>query len=384
MLRPSLFSGIALALSSVVLAQDNYTLPANGSTSPFELFTIKAANITATLIPYGARLTSLLVPDNNGVQQDIVVGYDDPHQYLIDSETNHTFFGAVVGRYANRIKNGSFVVDGEKYQVPENEHGGLNTLHGGTVGYDQRNWTVVSCSDDSITFGFLDDALEGFPGTVYTQATYTVGSAQTGRMGESFPRLTTRLVSTALNEDTPIMLANHIYWNLNGFKSPTILNDTTLWMPYSDRFIDIDTLEVPTGNISTVASYPPLDFTSPKLIGKDAMKSHLAGYNATGYDNAFIIDRPAYTGDMSSNFPVVSTWSSDTGIRMDISTNQAGLQFYSCIGQNGTIPVKQSQQNRNNGSADATGFVNKFGCMVWETQARDPSPNVYVDNANVD
>lgn len=369
-MRNSFLSGAVLALSSSVLAQDpyaNYTLPSNSSYSPFTLFTIKAANITASFIPYGARITSLLVPDRSGTVQDVVVGYDDPHQYYIDSATNHTFFGAVVGRYANRIKNGSFVIDGATYQIPENEHGGEDTLHGGLVGYDQRNWTVVSQSDDSITFGFLDNALEGFPGAVYTQATYTVSSAQTGRMGESYPRMTTRLVSTALNEATPIMLANHIYWNLDGFKSPTIFNDT-LWMPYSDRYIDIDNIEVPTGNISTVASYPPLDFTSPKQVGRDLLNSHLAGYNSTGYDNAYILDRPPYTGDMSSNFPVISMWSPVTGIKMDVSTNQAGIQFYSCVGQNGTIPVKASQQARNNASADAAAFVNQYGCAVFETQ----------------
>ncbi|KAL9070035.1 MAG: hypothetical protein Q9157_005952 [Trypethelium eluteriae] len=366
------FSLIAGVFASTALAQSsdpnaNYTLGTNGSSSPFTPYTIKAQNITATLIPYGARLTSLLVPDNAGKLQDVVVGYDDPHQYLIDSETNHTFFGAIVGRYANRIKNGTFTIDGATYQIPENENKGHDTLHGGTIGYDQRNWTVVSHSDDSVTFGFLDNALEGFPGSVYTEATFTVTSARTGAYGQLQPRLTTRTVSTALNEDTPIMLANHIYWNVNAFKAPTILNDT-LWMPYADRFIDIDNIEVPTGNLSTVESYPPLDFTAPKTIGRDIYDSHLAGFNSTGYDNAFILDRPRYTGEESSNFPVISYWSTTTGIKMDVSTNQQGLQVYSCIGQNGTIPVKQSQQQRNQGDAGAASHVNKFGCIVFETQ----------------
>ena len=364
-LLAGIFASAAFAQSSDPNA--NYTLGSNGTYSPFTPYTIRANNITATAIPYGARLISLLVPDSSGTAQDVVVGYDDPNEYLHDSETNHTYFGAVVGRYANRIKNGTFMLDGATYHIPENEHGGEDTLHGGSVGYDQRNWTVVSYSDDSVTFGFLDNALEGFPGTVYTETTFTVGSAQTGSMGQMQPRLTTRMVSTALTEDTPIMLANHIYWNLDAFKAPTILNDT-LWMPYADRYIDIDNIEVPTGNLSTVESYPPLDFTSPKTIGRDINNSHLAGFNSTGYDNAFIVDRPRYTGLESSNFPVVAISSPVTGIQMDISTNQQGLQVYSCIGQNGTIPVKQSQQERNKGEADAAAYINKYGCIVFETQ----------------
>ena len=308
------------------------------------------------------------MPDRNGDVQDVVVGYDDPMQYLIDSETNHTYFGAIVGRYANRIKNGTFVLDGNTYHIPENEFGGLTTLHGGTVGYDQRNWTVVASSNDSITFGFLDDALEGFPGTVYTQATFSVENVMTGPFGVVTPRLTSRMTSMALNIPTPIMLANHIYWNFNAFKSPTILNDTTLWMPYSDRFIDIDNLEVPNGTLSTVQSYPPLDFTSPKLVGRDIYSSHLAGFNSTGYDNAFILDRPPSSWLQDSNYPVLSAWSQDTGIKMDLSTNQQGLQVYSCIGQNGTIPVKPSQVARNGNATGSVKYVNQFGCIVFETQ----------------
>lgn len=339
------------------------------SSSPFTLYTITANNITATFIPYGARLTSVLVPDRNGNQQDVIAGYDDPMQYLTDTETNHTYFGPIVGRYANRIRNGTFTLDGVTSQIPENENGGKDTLHGGSVGYDQRNWTVTSNSTSSITFTLLDTAFEGFPGSVLTHATYTLSSTASGPMGQLHPRLTAKSVSIALDMETPIMLANHIYWNLNAFTSATILNDTTLWMPYSDRYIEIDTIEIPTGGLATVASRPALDFTSPKLVGQDiASCQGCCGYNCTGYDNAFILDRPRGTGPEASNFPVLSLWSNNTGIRMDVSTNQQSLQIYSCNGQNGTIPVRQSQQQRNGNMTGAAKFVNKYGCMVIETQ----------------
>ena len=192
--------------------------------SPFQKYTISAPGINASFIPYGARLTHLFVNDRNGDPQDVVLGYDDGAQYLTDTETVHTYFGPIVGRYANRIKNGTFTVQGVTSHVPENENMGHNTLHGGTVGYDQRNWTVVSHNTTTITFSFLDQAFEGFPGNVLTYATYTVSAG---------PQWTCRLVSIPLDEPTPIMLANHVYWNLGAFadpSNPTVLNDT-LYMP---------------------------------------------------------------------------------------------------------------------------------------------------------
>ncbi|CAG8071434.1 unnamed protein product [Penicillium nalgiovense] len=128
----------------------------------FKSYTIKAENLIAKLIPYGARLTSLLVPDRNGNVQDVVVGYDDLREYLHDSQTNPKFFGVVVGRYANRIKNGTFTIDDNEYHVPQNENG-ADTLHGGFTRYDMRNCTVTSHSDSSITFSLLNRGFEKFP-----------------------------------------------------------------------------------------------------------------------------------------------------------------------------------------------------------------------------
>lgn len=370
LLSKALLAAISIPLLQVsAQSSSSSSSPSNTASSPFTLYTLTADNITATFIPYGARLTSVLVPDRSGNQQDVIAGYDDPNKYLTDTETNHTYFGPIVGRYANRIKNGTFTINGVTSHIPENENSGHDTLHGGSVGYDQRNWTVTASSDSSITFTLLDTGFEGFRGTVLTHATYTLSSTPSGPLGQSHPRLTAKSVSLALDEETPIMLANHIYWNLNAFTSKTILNDTTLWMPYSDRYIEIDNIEVPTGGLATVASKPVLDFTSPKLIGKDISSAvNVCGLGCTGYDNAFILDRPRYTGPEASNFPVLSLWSQNTGIRMDVSTNQGGLQIYSCNGQNGTIPVRQSQQQRNKGISGAAGYVEKYGCLVIETQ----------------
>jgi aldose 1-epimerase len=330
------------------------------SSDSFKPYTICAPGINATFIGYGARLTHLYVPDKHGAQRDVVVGYDDPNQYLKDTLTNHTYFGPIVGRYANRIRNGTFTLPStgsKEYHIVENEHGGINTLHGGSVGYDQQNWTVTASSSSSVTFSLLDPSGDqGFPGTVLTHATYTVTAG----------RLTCRTTSLALDSQTPIMLANHIYWNLNSFASPTVLNDT-LWMPYSDRYIVVDGILIPTGALGAVSQKPVLDFTTPKPIGRDLASPAAVGTcgtNCTGYDNAFIIDRPRYSGPETPDlpFPMLSMWSNDTGIRMDVRTNQQGLQIYSCGGQDGSIPVKASQKG------SGVGFVNRFGCLVIEPQ----------------
>jgi aldose 1-epimerase len=340
------------------------------ASSPFTLYTLTSENISATFIPYGARLTSLLVPDRSGTDQDIVVGYDDPVQYAVDSATNHTYFGTLVGRYGNRIKNGTFTLDGKTFAIPTNENNGANTLHGGLIGYDQRNWTVTSLSDTSITFTLFDDAFEGFPGSVITHATYALSSAISGSRGERNPRLTVRTVSIALDQATPIMLVPHFYWNLGAFTTPTVLDDQILWMPYSKRYVEVDDILVPTGAIGTVASRRVLDFTLPKTIGRDLQgTTDLCGHGCTGYDTSFILDRPHSTGAEAMNFPVLSLWSITTGIRMDVSTNQQGLQIYSCNGQNGTIPVKPSQIQRNSqGSGGGGKFIEQYGCVVVETQ----------------
>jgi len=330
----------------------------NSAQSGFTKYTISAPGINATFIPYGARLTNLYVNDKNGSPQDVVLGYDDATQYLNDTETVHTYFGPIVGRYANRIKNGTFTVNGVTSHIPENEHMGADTLHGGNVGYDQRNWTVVEANQSTITFSLLDQGFEGFPGTVITYATYTVSAG---------PQWTSRLVSIPLDEPTPIMLANHIYWNLDAFANPadtTILNNT-LHMPHAARYIEIDSIEVPNGTIGIVND-TFLDFTSPKQIGRDIeMAVDACGLGCTGYDNAFILDRPRYSAPEATDLSVLTMSSNVTGIQLDIKTNQQNLQIYTCDNLNGTIPVKQSQQHATNGS---TTYVPQYGCIVIETQ----------------
>ncbi|PGH12001.1 hypothetical protein AJ79_04510 [Helicocarpus griseus UAMH5409] len=352
-------------------ATGDYPTQPNPGDDPFKPYTISAKGIEATLIPYGATLTSLLVNDRNGEQQDVAVGYDDPKQYQQDVQTVHSYFGCIVGRYANRIKNGTFELDGVKYDITKNEIDDTQTLHGGVVGYDQRPWSVENYTDTSVTFSLLDNAFEGFPGDVITYATYSVSSDGTEDK-DGQPTLTAKTESHALSDKTPIMLAHHIYWNLNAFKAHDVLEDTTLHLPLSKRFIPIDSNSIPTGEIEDVASVfdGALDFTEPKLVGKDIESAKNCGADCTGYDNAFIIDRAHDKRDETGDDMAVSLnmASSITGISMQVATNQRAVQIYSCNGQDGTIPVKPSQVKRNEKDEGATDVINKYGCIVIETE----------------
>lgn len=354
---PSFLLGVLTTLSYITFVTVGQS---TSDSNVFTKYTISAPGINASFIPYGARITNLFVNDRIGDPQDVVLGYDNGTAYLDDTETVHTYFGPVVGRYANRIKNGTFTVDGITSHIPENENAGHDTLHGGDVGYDQRNWTVVEANTSSITFSLLDQGFEGFPGTIITYATYTVSAG---------PQWTSRLVSIPLDGPTPIMLANHVYWNLDAFTNPsdsTILNNT-LYMPYSDRYVEIDNIEVPNGTIGIVNN-TFLDFTSPKQIGRDIENAvNACGLGCTGYDNAFILDRPRYSAPEATDISVLTMSSNVTGIQLDIRTNQQSLQIYTCnnVALMANIPVKHSQQHSTNGS---TTTVPKYGCVVIETQ----------------
>lgn len=356
LLFPSLF---LLVLSALTSAQDPH----------LKKYTISSPGIKVTIIPFGATTTSVIVEDKNGDPRDVAVGYDDPAAYVKDTATVHTFFGSIVGRYINRIKNGTFSLNGEQYQIPKNEHNGLNTLHGGDVGYDRRNWTVVSFNKTTITFSLLDLAYEGFPGNVVNYATFAVGpDAVSGS-----PSWTISIVSLPLDKPTPIMLSTHVYWNLGAFStksSQQVLKDT-LHMPYAARYIKGDNIQIPTGEIGVVKSPKEfgasLDFTKPKTIGRDIAKAvDACGFNCTGYDNAFILDRPVTSLPSSQDISVLTMSSPDTGIQMDVYTNQQSIQLYTCDKQDGSIPLKQSQRIK--GGSKQDGFVQQYGCAVIEQQ----------------
>lgn len=216
----------------------------------------------------------------------------------------------------------------------------------------------MSHTGNSITFSFYDQHMSGFPGDVLNVATYTLTDDQ---------QFISRLVSIPVNDATPIMLSNHIYWNLGAFvdmEAETILNNT-LYLPYADRYIETDGIQVPNGSIG-LTNGTGLDFTKkPTQIGEQIPNTvGDCGTGCTGIDNAFINDRSPYAAPRDPGLEVLRLWAPSTGIQLSVSTNQGGLQIYTCVGQNGTIPLKQSQQHVDG----KTSFVEKFGCIVIESQ----------------
>jgi len=245
---------------------------------------IRANGISAAFIPYGASISNLLIKDQHGIERDVVAGFDNASYYGIDRQ--HPHFGGVPGRYANRIKNSSFEIDGVTYTVPANENptkdhpNGIDTLHGGPNGWDWRNFTVASYSNNSITFSIVDpDGQEGFPGEVVSYITYTVSEMQWDF----------KMVAISTTKKTPIMLSSHTYWNLDGFSNDqtNTVFDHTFHMPYGGQRIGVDNILIPTGDILANEKGSVNDFWSaPKRIGANITSPDLVnncGFNCTGY-----------------------------------------------------------------------------------------------------
>lgn len=299
-MHSSLFMGAAALLLPLVSGQNSTGPDAAGK------YWVYGEGISAAFIPYGASISNLIIKDQYGIDRDIVGGFDNASyckflsiiplirftpqlltRHLKDSiDKQHPHFGGVPGRYANRIKNSTFEIDGVTYNVTPNENPtpeapeGADTLHGGLDGWDWRNFTVESYTTNSITFSIVDpDGKEGFPGEVISYITYSLGD-----MTWDF-----KMVAIATTKKTPIMLSSHTYWNLDGFannETQTVFNHS-LFMPYSGQRVDVDNILIPTGDILANQPDSVNDFWSaPKQIGANISSPELegnCGFNCTGY-----------------------------------------------------------------------------------------------------
>ncbi|ROV97063.1 hypothetical protein VMCG_07480 [Cytospora schulzeri] len=354
---------------AAILQPDGFSQTATSGPDENGKYWLYGEGISAAFIPYGASISNLLIKDQYGVDRDIVGGYDNASYYSIDPA--HPHFGSVPGRYANRIKNSTFEIDGVAYHVLPNENptpeapDGADTVHGGPDGWDWRNFTVESYTSNSITFSMFDpDGKEGFPGDVVSYITYTLGN-----MTWDF-----KMVAVALTEKTPIMLSSHTYWNLDGFannETNTVLNHS-FYLPYSGQRVGVDNILVPTGDI--IANQPGSvnDFWSaPKQIGANLSSPDLVdncGLNCTGYDNCYLVNRDQngpydWRADGGFVARLRSPWS---GIQVEVYTDQEAFQFYSCNSMDGSMPLKTTQ-----GLADDPEFprtIPQYGCLVMEVE----------------
>jgi len=327
-------------------------LAAPSSPGPFDGVNISAkdGSVKATFIPYGATLTNFWTKDKYGKLRDIAIGYDDKTLYAIDGKFGRQYLGPVVGRYANRIKNATFVVDGVTYHVPANEHDGKNSLHGGFNGFDARTWKVDSQKSNEVTFSLVDPSgTEGFPGTVKTKVTYTLNPGGEFKM----------VLKAVADKKTPILLSGHHFWNFEAYEESQDLIGHFAQIK-SSRAIEVDSILIPTGNLLDITKdpYTPLDFRQPKSIGTSLLKAAFCGDGCKGFDNAWIYD------NVTKSQPAMSLWSVNSGIRLDVTTNQKALQIYTCNGmENGAIPRKRSQNNKQ-GAAHYT----NYSCFVLEQE----------------
>ncbi|CZT43741.1 related to aldose 1-epimerase [Rhynchosporium secalis] len=325
-------------------------------------YTLSAPGITAKFIPYSAAITSLVVSDRNGVKRDVILGYDNATFYPVDP--HHPEYGAVPGRYTNRIANHSYMIDGTRYYTQKND--GNGTLHSGLNGWSRRTFNVSSVTASSITFTIRDEgnSSPGFPGLVLGEVTHTL-TANTW---------TTKLSAKAVEHKTPIMLTTHPYWNLDAFANPhtdLVLNHT-LHLPFGKRMTGIDAGTQSSGLLPNVKRGGVNDFvTKPKQIGassgdKEWVGNCGTGSGCSGYNNQWIVDRT----DAEAEKPIATLSSDWSGIKWDLYSDQEAVLIYSCYWIGNSNPLKKSQ-----GGPASNGFVQRNGCVAVE-------PHDWIDGIN--
>ncbi|MEL6133881.1 MAG: aldose epimerase family protein [Bacteroidota bacterium] len=276
----------------------------NGS----DLFILEhEAGIKAAVTNYGGRLVSLWVKDRDGKWRDIVLGFDNLSQF---EEVSERYYGATIGRYGNRIANGSFQLNGTTYQVPQNN--GLNTLHGGPEGFHEQIWEAMQKEPHALTLQYRSpDGEMGFPGSLVTSVEYTL-TDDPGLHISYFAKT---------DKPTVVNLTNHAFFNLNGEGSGPI-NDHVLMIP-AEHYTPVDSALIPLGVIEPVQG-TPFDFRTPKRIGRDIEQDHIQLIHGKGYDHNFVIERE------SSNAMHLSAriHGEQSGIQMEIYSQEPGVQLY--------------------------------------------------------
>lgn len=300
-------------------------------------YELKKGNFTVKITNYGATVLSVIVPDKHGKLDDIVLGFPSIDGYKNDS----TYFGALVGRVANRIGGAQFALNGKKYQLPANDHG--NTLHGGSKGFSDVIWTVNRYVKDShITLSYDSyDGEQGFPGQVSVFVTYRF-------IGTN--KLAINMQAKPINKATPINLASHTYWNLGGHNSGDILSHKI--QLFGSHVTPVNDKLIPTSEISAVNG-TAYDFLKPREIGSKI--NELSG----GYDINYVIDQ---TGEGKHLLKVAVVQDRKSGRNLELWSNQPGLQFYT--------------SNMLDNVVGKGGFVyKKYAALCLETQGFPDSVN---------
>ena len=294
------------------------TMPDRTVVDAYTLTNARGMEITA--ITYGGIITSLRVPDREGRMGDVVLGYDSLAGYLKASP----YFGAIVGRYGNRIGRAQFTLDGTTYHLPAND--GANTLHGGLVGFDKVVWDAETVWGDSgvglVLTHTSPDGDQGFPGNLQVRVTYTLTNDD---------RLVVDYHATT-DKATPVNLTQHSYFDLAGAGTGDILGEQ-VWIN-ADRYTPVDSTLIPTGELAGVAG-TPFDFRTPTAIGARIGDDNQQLRYGRGYDFNWVLNRTG-PGLVHAARVVEPT----TGRTLDVYTTEPGLQFYTGNFLDGTITGK--------------------------------------------
>jgi aldose 1-epimerase len=283
-----------------------------------------ASGSSLQLITYGAAIVSLKVPDREGAVGDVVLGFDNLNGYL----RRNPFFGAIVGRYGNRIAGAKFTLDGTEYRITANDR--QNTLHGGRRGFDKVVWKAAKIDEQTVECSYLSkDGEEGFPGNLNVRVRYSFNDANEMKIE----------YTAATDKPTVVNLTNHAYYNLAGAGSGDILNHEL--MIHADRYTPGDAGLIPTGELAPVEG-TPFDFRQPHKIGLHIDDDNAQLRAGGGYDHNFVLSR---SGEGLQTAATV--YEPKTGRLLTIQTTAPGLQFYSgnglanLPGKNGATYVRR-------------------------------------------
>jgi len=287
------------------------------------------------ILNYGGTVTNIIVPDSSGALDDVVLGFDSLAGYL---QKGNPYFGCIVGRYANRIANARFTLEGKKYQLATNNKG--NSLHGGIKGFDKVVWKASPIGDSSIQLNYTSkDGEEGYPGNLNVQVVYTLT-----------PENELKIDYTATTDKaTPVNLTNHSYFNLSAGKDSTILGHVL--MIDADKFTEVNDQLIPTGKLPLVKG-TSMDFNVPEEIGLDILK--VKG----GYDHNWVLNKKGNELKLAG-----SVLHPGNRRYMEVYTTQPGIQFYSGNFLDGTLTGKRGVK-----------YVQHAG-LCLETQHFPDSPN---------
>ena len=318
-------------LISLLSCQTNCTRIATQKTTPntqnnkmvkqkITTFTLKNINgVHVEILNYGGIISKLIVPDRDGNFKDIALGFNQPDNYLGD----HPYFGALVGRFANRISNGTFSLDKVTYTLAQNN--GSNHLHGGTIGFDKVFWEAKpfeNPNESGVVLYYTSKHMEeGYPGNLTVRVTYTLTQDNTLKVA----------YHATTDKKTVVNLTQHSYFNLSGdFSTPILDHELQL---DANSILELNENQLPTGAFLDVTD-SPFDFRTSKSIGQDIEKDHIQLRIGKGYDQCWVLNNK---GEFDK---IAEVYHPKSGRTLEVLTSEPGVQLYTANYLNNTIPSK--------------------------------------------